>query len=380
MCAATRRPLAGRSALGALATSRRCQLRAADARARAPGSIRAGAACSVITATGEESASHRARSLDALDAQNIAAIQTGETVWEAPCPSCLDGRLEILDVDWGENGERRVRLCCNRCADEDAVIEKLGLRDRDLLLSTAAASGNGTCGVRGGDGSSRSRSSSPSTSPAPSRCSASEDGALIPEGGDVMVYGDGGAGKTTLVGRPRASISPPATTGSGSRSPRPVRVLLIENEGPRPLFRAQAAAQARRLGRAAARRPPRVLEQPWGKFTFADASVARAARRRDRRTRDRRADRRAADPARDGRRPGRCRRSATSWTSSPTCASGRPAAHRRPRPPREQGRRRVGRVGGRRRHAAARRGRRQRPHDPVRPEGALGQRHGTGRR
>lgn len=81
---------------------------------------------SVTTHAIGEEPPHIARTLDALDARNIPAIQTGETAWEAPCPSCLDGRLEILDVDWGENGERRVRLCCNRCADEDAVIEKLG--------------------------------------------------------------------------------------------------------------------------------------------------------------------------------------------------------------------------------------------------------------
>lgn len=78
-----------------------------------------------IRAIGEEPP-HIRRTCAALLAQSIPAIQTGETVWEAMCPSCLDGRLEILDVDWGENGERRVRLCCNRCADEDAVIEKLG--------------------------------------------------------------------------------------------------------------------------------------------------------------------------------------------------------------------------------------------------------------
>ena len=63
-----------------------------------------------------------------------------------------------------------------------------------------------------------------------------EDDALIPEDGDVMIYGNGGAGKTTLA------VDLACHLGAGKDwlgipVPRPARVLLIENEGPRALFR-----------------------------------------------------------------------------------------------------------------------------------------------
>jgi hypothetical protein len=94
--------------------------------------------------------------------------------------------------------------------------------------------------------------------------------AVIPEGGDVMLYGDGGASKTTLsidlgchlaAGRPWLGIP----------VPKPVRVLLIEAEGPRPLFRRKLA------GKLAAWDGPDpadrllVLETPWAAFRFPDA-------------------------------------------------------------------------------------------------------------
>src|SRR5436190_1860788 len=62
------------------------------------------------------------------------------------------------------------------------------------------------------------------------------DEALIPEGGDVMIYGDGGAGKTTLC-LDAACHFAAGDDWLGIRVSRPLRLLLIENEGPRPLFR-----------------------------------------------------------------------------------------------------------------------------------------------
>ena len=115
---------------------------------------------------------------------------------------------------------------------------------------------------------------------------------LIPEGGDVMFYGDGGAGKTTLA----IDLAFHLAAGDdwlGFPVASPVRVLLIENEGPRPLFRKKLRAQARRLGRLAARRPPARARAALGRFSFADARLARAARRDDPRARDRRRHRRA---------------------------------------------------------------------------------------
>nr|MBA2642810.1 AAA family ATPase [Actinomycetota bacterium] len=65
----------------------------------------------------------------------------------------------------------------------------------------------------------------------------SDGGCVIPVGGFVLVYGDGGAGKTTAcidwavhfaAGTPWLGILEPA---------RPLRILVVENEGPRPEFR-----------------------------------------------------------------------------------------------------------------------------------------------
>ena len=95
------------------------------------------------------------------------------------------------------------------------------------------------------------------------------DNALISDGGDAMVYGDGGVGKTTLV----VDLGCHLAAGDdwlGIKVGRAVRVLVIENEGPRPLFR-------RKLGRkrdawSGSPLGDRVLvfEEPWGGFSFAD--------------------------------------------------------------------------------------------------------------
>jgi len=94
------------------------------------------------------------------------------------------------------------------------------------------------------------------------------ENALIPENGDVMMYGDGGAGKTTLA----VDLALHLAAGDdwlGIAVPRPLRVLLIENEGPRPRFR----VKLRRKRDAWAGSPMgdriHVLAEPWARFTFA---------------------------------------------------------------------------------------------------------------
>ena len=55
------------------------------------------------------------------------------------------------------------------------------------------------------------------------------DNTLIPEGGDVMVYGDGGAGRDDVV----LDLACHLAAGDdwvGFPVPRPVEVLLIENK------------------------------------------------------------------------------------------------------------------------------------------------------
>jgi hypothetical protein len=105
------------------------------------------------------------------------------------------------------------------------------------------------------------------------------ESALIPEGGDVMIYGDGGAGKTTLT------IDLACHLGAGDPwlgipVGRPVRVLILENEGPRPHFRAKLRRkrdhwQGSPLGDRIC-----VLEEPWSKLTSTTTRAANCSLQR----------------------------------------------------------------------------------------------------
>lgn len=108
-----------------------------------------------------------------------------------------------------------------------------------------------------------------------------EDSVLIPEGGDVMVYGDGGAGKTTLT----IDLALHLAAGEpwlGIRVARAVRVLVIENEGPRPSFRAKLRRKLATWAGEAPEERIAIFEEPWGTITFTDPSwrsaVAEAVR------------------------------------------------------------------------------------------------------
>lgn len=96
-----------------------------------------------------------------------------------------------------------------------------------------------------------------------------DDGAVLAEGGDVMFYGDGGAGKTTLA----IDLACHLAAGDnwlGIRVGRPVRVLLIENEGPRPLFRAKLRRKLEGWKGSPIGEGLTVLEQPWARLSFAE--------------------------------------------------------------------------------------------------------------
>jgi AAA domain len=95
---------------------------------------------------------------------------------------------------------------------------------------------------------------------------------LLPVGGDVMLYGDGGAGKTTLA----IDLAFHLASGLdwlGIPVDLPRSVLLIENEGPRPLFRRKLRKRF-----AAWDGPPlgerlHVWEAPWAGFSFAEQEL-----------------------------------------------------------------------------------------------------------
>jgi len=92
---------------------------------------------------------------------------------------------------------------------------------------------------------------------------------LIAENSNVMLYGDGGAGKTTLtvdLGCYLAASDDWLTI----TIPKAVRVLMIENEGPRPLFPDKVRCKLN--GWAGSPLEDRLLfwEAPWATFTFAN--------------------------------------------------------------------------------------------------------------
>lgn len=98
---------------------------------------------------------------------------------------------------------------------------------------------------------------------------ADSESALIPEGGDVMLYGDGGAGKTTLA------LDLAFHLAAGDKwldipVGRPVNTLVIENEGPRPHFRKKLRRKRETWKGSRIGDRIRVLAEPWATFTLAN--------------------------------------------------------------------------------------------------------------
>lgn len=96
-----------------------------------------------------------------------------------------------------------------------------------------------------------------------------DENVLIPEGGDVMVYGDGGAGKTTLMVDCALHLGA-ASDWLDVPVQRPVSVLLIENEGPRSLLRAKLRRKLQHWEGPSIEGRVRVLTAPWARLTFAE--------------------------------------------------------------------------------------------------------------
>jgi AAA domain len=94
------------------------------------------------------------------------------------------------------------------------------------------------------------------------------DNVLIPAGGDIMVYGDGGAGKTTLTVDAAFHMAS-GEDWIGLPIQRPVRVLLIECEGPRALFRKKLRHKLNFWKSGPVNAQLHVLEAPWATFSFA---------------------------------------------------------------------------------------------------------------
>lgn len=95
------------------------------------------------------------------------------------------------------------------------------------------------------------------------------DAALIVEGGDTMLYGDGGASKTTLA----LDLACHLAAGDpwlGMSVPHAVQVLVLENEGPRAPFRAKLRRKLAGWAGSPLQERLSILEDPWATVSFAE--------------------------------------------------------------------------------------------------------------
>lgn len=104
---------------------------------------------------------------------------------------------------------------------------------------------------------------------------AEADGVVIPAAGIVLVYGTGGAGKTTLVIDLCFSLAAGESWLGLVEADRPLRIALVENEGPRPEFRRKLRTKLDTTdlsldGRIVA------LEEPWAVLSLANEQHRRA--------------------------------------------------------------------------------------------------------
>jgi hypothetical protein len=104
---------------------------------------------------------------------------------------------------------------------------------------------------------------------------ATAGGTLIPAQGKVLVYGDGGAGKTTLVNDLCFALSTGQSWLGLVEVDRPLRIAWIENEGPRQEFRKKLERKIEATGAKLDGRLT-VLEEPWAEFTFREETHRRA--------------------------------------------------------------------------------------------------------
>jgi len=88
----------------------------------------------------------------------------------------------------------------------------------------------------------------------------------------MIVYGDGGAGKTTL----EVDLALHLAAGAdwlGLPVPAPCRVLVLENEGPRGRFRLKLRARLAAWGGPAPSSHLFVVDEPWAGFSFAHPAL-----------------------------------------------------------------------------------------------------------
>ena len=197
-----------------------------------------------------------------------------------------------------------------------------------------------------------------------------EDDAVLVAGGTLVFYGDGGAGKTTL----ELDLGFHLAAGRdwlGLPVPKPLRVLVIENEGPRGRFRRKLRAKLAAWGELDDD-SVHVLEEPWALFSFA----AEGQRDRLRELIEQLAiDVILAGPVqRLGMQGGGTPEEVGAFNAHyrADARGARSSRGRRARAPREQVGRRRWRLGRRARHSRARASAGKRRHASALAQGALG--------
>lgn len=102
---------------------------------------------------------------------------------------------------------------------------------------------------------------------------ATAGGVAIAAGSLAIVYGSGGAGKTTLVTDMVFAFAADRSWCDVLEPARALRIAIIENEGPRPMLRGKLREKIDTHGPVDGRIV--VMTEPWSKFTFADETQRR---------------------------------------------------------------------------------------------------------
>ena len=96
-----------------------------------------------------------------------------------------------------------------------------------------------------------------------------ENTCLLSHGGMMKFYGDGGAGKTTLEVDFLLHLAT-ATDWLGLAIPERAKILIIENEGPRGMFRKKLRRKLEAWEGPEVGEQIHVFEDPWALFTFGE--------------------------------------------------------------------------------------------------------------
>jgi AAA domain len=114
--------------------------------------------------------------------------------------------------------------------------------------------------------------------PAPVTIFGDERDRLIVQGSLTLVYGDGGAGKSTFTVDAIAHFAA-GLPWLGITVPGPVRILVIENESGQGLFQQKLAEKVASWGKGVDwLRNIYVYAEPWGAFSFANEETCAALR------------------------------------------------------------------------------------------------------